>query len=371
MKSLTAARSVDVLVIGSGQAGLAAGYWLARTPLSFLLVDGVKRVGDSWRARWDSLTLFTPAAYSSLPGLRVPGLPDADPTKDSIADYLERYAQHFQLPVQLGSRVTELVRQDGRFRATLSSGGDVVAEAVVVATGAFQVPAIPPFAARLDRSVVQLTPSTYKNPQATPRGTVLIVGDGSTGRQIALELAASRRVLLATGRPRRVSPERILGRSVFWWLEKVGVLDAPHDSLVGRFLRKADPFPGSQLRLNRLAERGVAMKPRVESVAGDEVTFADRSHEHVAMVLWSTGYRDESGWMAIDGALDDGGQFIQWQGRSPVAGLYYVGRSWQRTRGSALLLGVGDDARVVVDGIRLQIERRSSRVAHLAEAYGG
>lgn len=348
---MTVTRSVDVLVIGAGQAGLAAVYWLAQSHRTFMLVDGAERIGDSWRQRWDSLTLFTPAAYSALPGLKVPGDPDAYPTKDQIADYLESYAEHFQLPVQLGSRVAQLQRRNGHFAARLASGGEVASEAVIVATGAFQVPAVPTFAAHLDPDVSQYTPNTYRNPESMPAGTILIVGDGATGRQIALEFAASRPVLLATGRPRRASPERILGRSLFWWLDKLGLLRAPRDSRIGRYLREADPFPGRHLRLERLAARGVAVKPRVASMAGDEVTFADGTSEQVSSVVWSTGYRDDTGWMAVAGALDERGRFRDSGGISPVAGLFHVGRNWQRNRGSALLLGVGDDARRIVDAL--------------------
>ena len=347
-------RSLDVLVVGAGQAGLAAGYWLRRTPLRFLLVDGAARIGYSWRRRWDSLTLFTPAVYSALPGLGLPGDPWRYPTKDEIADYLERYARWFDLPVQLGSGVVRLETGDRGFQARLATGERLMARTVIVATGAFQLPGVPSAAERLADHVVQLGPNSYRNPAATPDGTVLVVGDGATGRQIALDLAATHRVVLATGRTRRVTPDRVLGRSVFWWLERLGVLRASRRSRIGRYLMSTDGFPGRHLTLDALAASGVAVRPRLASLAGAEATFLDGRRERLTTVVWSTGYQDDTSWMAIDGVLDGDGRSLEMEGVSPVDGLYYVGRHWQRSRASALLLGVGDDARDVVAAVSRQ-----------------
>jgi putative flavoprotein involved in K+ transport len=341
----------DVLVIGAGQAGLATGYWLRQSGLRFVLVDGAARVGDSWRSRWDSLTLFTPARYSALPGRAVPGDPDRFPTRDEIADYLEAYAVDFELPVQLGEAVARLERRDGIFVARLSSGRSLTAHSVVVATGAFQVPAVPGIARGLGAGVAQLTPNSYRNPAALPGGSVLIVGDGATGRQIAAELAGTHRVLLATGRPRHISPERLLGRSVFWWLDRLRLLRSHRDSLPGRLLRRRDPFPGRHLGLDSLRGEGVVTRPRVAALAQDRVTFTDGSEETISAIIWATGYRDDTSWIAVHGALDERAQIAQREGVSPVQGLYYVGRNWQRNRGSALLLGVGQDARLIVERI--------------------
>jgi putative flavoprotein involved in K+ transport len=349
------AQSVEVLVVGAGQAGLAAGYWLRARGLSHLLVERAARVGDSWRNRWDSLRLFTPAAYSSLPGLPLGADPDSFPTKDAMADYLEDYARHFDLPIRLATTVDRLEARDGLFVAALSSGGQIVARSVIVASGPFAVPAVPALAGGLADDVEQLTPNSYRNPERTPAGTVLVVGDGATGRQIALELAASRRVLLATGRPRRVLPERMLGRSIFWWLDRLGVLRATRDSRLGRMLRERDPFPGGHLRLGRLAGQGVVVKPRVAALDGRRVNFADGTAEDITTAIWATGYGDDWSWLAVAGALDEAGRLVEQDGVSQVPGLYTVGRSWQRTRGSALLFGVGDDARLIVD--RLAAER--------------
>lgn len=207
--------TLDVLVIGAGQAGLAAGYHLRSTGLRYALLERHARIGDSWRLRYDSLALFTPRSYSALAGLALSSDPDEFPGKDEIADYLERYAQQFALPVRLDAGVVSLEQMDDRFRATIVDGSIVDARAVVIASGAFQTPAIPALASSFSAEVTQLTPDAYRNPTSVPLGAALVVGDGATGRHIARELAATHRVLLAGGRPRRLTPDRILGRSTF------------------------------------------------------------------------------------------------------------------------------------------------------------
>lgn len=201
----------DVIVIGGGQAGLAAGYYLRQVGLSFHIVEAHGRLGDSWRKRYDSLTLFTSRQYSGLPGLRLQGDPSGYPTKDEIADYLENYAGHFSMPVSTGTRVVRVLRENGLFHVVLDSGATLVALAVIVATGPFQRPVVPPFARGLSSAVAQFSAEDYKRPADTLEGTVLVAGDGATGRQIALDLAATRKVVLATGKRRNGNPPAIDG----------------------------------------------------------------------------------------------------------------------------------------------------------------
>ena len=351
MNANAANAPLDVLVIGAGQAGLAMGYQLRQQGLRFLLVDRAERIGESWRRRFNSLTLFTPRAYSALPGLAVDGDPDGYPTKDEIADYLESYARHFALPIRLQTGITRLERTGGLFRATTDTGEALTARAVVVATGAYQLPVVPALAAHFATEVVQLTPETYCNPAKVPAGTVLVVGDGATGRQIARELSETHDVILSTGRPRRVSKERILGKSIFWWMDKLGILRKSRESVIGRFLRKADPFPGKGLGLDALKQRGITVAGRLTVAAGKGAMFDGAESAQVDAVIWATGYRDDASWLAIPGAVDERGSFVQERGVSPVAGLFHIGRSWQWTRGSALLTGVGDDAAYVLQAL--------------------
>jgi putative flavoprotein involved in K+ transport len=177
-------RDVDMLVVGAGQAGLAMGYHVKQAGYRFRLVDRNARIGDSWRNRYNSLVLFTPRAYSALPGLSVSGDPDGYSTKDEIADYLEQYAAHFDLPIAMGTGIRSLTRRDGGFRAITDTGAIVDARAVVLATGAFQRPATPAIAQQLASEVLQLTAESYKNPSQVPPGRVLVVGDGATARRL-------------------------------------------------------------------------------------------------------------------------------------------------------------------------------------------
>ena len=351
------ARVLDVLVIGGGQAGLATGYHLRATGLRYEIVEDHARVGDSWRQRYDSLTLFTPRAYSALPGLPIPGDPDGYPTKDEIADYLESYARHFGLPVRLNTGVRSLERVGEAFRATMADGSVMEARTVVTATGGFQTPTIPAIASAFAPEVTQLSPASYRNPADVPAGTVLVVGDGATGRHIARELAPTHGVLLATGRPRRPTPARVFGRSIFWWLDRLGVLRASRESRIGRRLMAKDPFPGRDLDLARLRRAGVTVVPRLVAADGRTAHFADGSSTEISAIVWATGYRAETAWINIPEATGPNGSFVQLRGVSPVPGLYVVGQPWQWTRGSALLLGVGDDAAYVTAQVACRLSQ--------------
>ena len=191
---------LDVVVIGGSQAGLAIAWHLTRQHLRFVVLEAAPEPGHVWRSRWDSLTLFTPAQYDALPGMPFPGPPDAYPTKESVACYLNAYAAKFNLPVRLNTRVTALIQTAEGFEAR-TDDGVLRARQVVVATGPFQVPYVPPAAQRLDGSVIQLHSAGYRNPEALPPGPVLVVGGGNSGFQIAEELAATRQVDLSISRP--------------------------------------------------------------------------------------------------------------------------------------------------------------------------
>ena len=354
----TQSRTLDILVIGAGQAGLAMGYHLKTTAFTFHIVDCHTRIGDSWRKRYDSLVLFTPRAYSALPGLAVPGDPEGYTTKDEMADYLETYATHFELPVLVDTPIRWIERTDDGFRATTGTGETIDARAVVLATGAYQQPALPLISQQLSADVLQLSPETYTSPAQIPPGEVLVVGDGATGRQIARELTATHHVLLSTGRPRRVSPERILGKSLFWWMDKLGIVRASRESAIGKYLMKADPFPGKALGLKPLGRQGVVVVGRLLHVDGKNVTFESRETAAVETVIWATGYQENTDWIAISEAKDAQGNMLHRRGVSPVPHLYLIGRSWQWTRGSALLTGVGDDAAMIKDHIVKDVGER-------------
>jgi putative flavoprotein involved in K+ transport len=333
--------ALDVLVVGAGQAGLAVAYHLRQAGLRFLVVDAAEEIGASWRGRWDSLRLFTPAQHDGLPGMAFPARADTYPTRTQVADYLQTYAARFELPVLLHTGVSRLERDGDGFVAHTTQGV-LHADQVVVATGPFQTPVVPTVSADLGPDVTQLHSADYRNPAEVRPGHVVVVGGGNSGRQIALELAASHAVTLAVGTREPELPQRILGRDLFWWLTRTRLLGRPADSRLARRMRaRGDLVIGNPLKGLRRA--GVDIRPRLTAANGDTVTFSDDSRTRPATIIWATGFRSDYSWIEVDGALTATGVAHE-RGISPVAGLSFIGLPWQHTRGSALLGFVQDDA---------------------------
>jgi putative flavoprotein involved in K+ transport len=293
-------RLLDVVVIGGSQSGLAMAWYLQRRGLDFVVLEAGPELGHVWRSRWDSLKLFTPSQYDALPGMPFPAPADTYPTKDPVADYLQAYAAAFNLPVRLNAKVTELRRLDDGSFGIGTAADAFQARQVVVATGPFQVPFIPPPAAKLDPAVTQLHSAGYRNPQALPKGPVLVVGGGNSGFQIAEELAATRRVDLSIATRYPMLPQRRAGRDLFWWLTRLGLLRVTVDSRVGRRMSRRDFVIGTNRR--QLERAGVRFRPRLVDADGRTVRFADhRLLEEVGVVVWATGYRSDYGWIHIPG----------------------------------------------------------------------
>jgi putative flavoprotein involved in K+ transport len=343
--------TLDVLVVGAGQAGLALGRHLQKHATDVLLVDAGDRIGDVWRGRWDSLRLFTPAEHDALPDLPFPAPAGSYPGKDAVADYLETYARTFGLPVRLGTRVTRVSR-DGDAFAVETTTGPLTARQVVVATGPFSAPRIPaPLAAGLAPDVIALHSSAYRRPDDLPGGRVLVVGAGNSGVQIAEELAATgRTVSLAVGTRPRAVPQQPLGRDLFWWLIRTGLIRATVHSRIGRRFKDRELVIGTTWR--GLEERGVALLPRAVSATGRTVGFADGTTTEVDAVVWATGFAADYGWLDVPGALVDR-MPVHRRGVSPVPGLAFLGLPWQHTRGSALLGFVAEDAAWLAERLAL------------------
>jgi putative flavoprotein involved in K+ transport len=339
----------DAVVVGAGQAGLAMGYELARRAQRFVIVDGASELGASWRSRWDSLLLFTPAQYDSLPGMRFPAPPDTYPTKDQVADYLYAYAERFALPVALGRRVTAVSRRDEGFLLE-TSAGDLHAANVIVATGPFQRPWLPPASEEAGESIVQLHSAGYRNPAALPPGRALVVGAANSGCQIARELSATHRVELAVGSRQPALPQRLLGKDIWWWGETLGVRRVTIESRLGKRLSLRDPVIGMGPR--RLGARfGIRLRSRVVGIDGAEVRFADGATSRPDTIVWATGYRDDFTWIGVPGVLDADGHPVHRRGVSSVPGMFFVGLGWLWTRGSGLIGWVGEDAAYLADRI--------------------
>lgn len=340
--------SLDVLMIGAAQAGLAMGHALQDSGLRFELVESHKRIGDGWRYRYDSLGLFTPRSLSSLPELTMTGDPDGYADKDEFAEYLESYACHFELPIRLGVGIQNVFQVDAGFRSITTAGEIIEARSVILATGGFQIPSMPPFADGFSSDILQFTTETYKNSSQIPAGkTVLVVGDGDSGRDFANELIAKHNVYLATGKKRKLLPEKLLGKPSLYGLNKFGALQASPSTPVGWYLKKTDGFPDRGNGLGKLRSKGIRLMPRLQKAQGRQAIFADRSSAEVDAVIWSTGYHDNSTWVSIPEVKDERGNFIQEQGVSPVQGPFFIGRPWQRSRGSAFIGGVGIDAEFI------------------------
>jgi putative flavoprotein involved in K+ transport len=338
----------DVAVIGAGQAGLTMGYELTQQGRSFVILEGADTVGSAWRARWDSLTLFTPRRHDGLPGLEFPGDPDGYPGRDEMVAYLETYAHTFELPVRTGSEVRSVRANDGGFTLDLQEGGPVEADQVVVATGPFQIPRLPEFAADLDPKVFQTHSVGYRNPGELPDGAVVVVGGGNTGFQIAQELAASHETHLAVGSRQTPLPQRLGGRDIFWWLGRLGILEKNVDTRLGRRLSTRDTLIGSSPRTAKRA--GVVMHGRAVGASGRTVVFEDGSTLDVASAIWASGYRFDHSWIELPIA-DEKGKLVHRRGVTDVPGLYFLGLPWQHTRGSALVGWVKDDARFIAERI--------------------
>jgi putative flavoprotein involved in K+ transport len=336
---------VEVAVIGAGQAGLAMGYLLQRQGRRFVILERAGEIAPAWRERWDSLTLFTPRRFSALPGLPFPGDPDGYPTRDDVIAYLERYAETVDLPVELNSEVKKLDRRrDGRFRLELD-GRTMTADQIVVATGPFQTPYVPTLAERLEPDVFQTHAVGYRRPDDVPPGTVLVVGGGNTGFQIAKELSATHRVVLSIGSRQKPLPQRLLGRDLFWWLTKSRLLSTTVESRLGSRLRDRDTLIGSSPHeLER--QYGVELKPRAVGAEGRTVRFEDGSELEVDALIWATGYRPDYSWIDLP-VFDEDGRLRHRRGVPDASGLYFLGLTWQYTRGSALIGWVKDDAEFI------------------------
>lgn len=354
---------VPVLVVGAGQAGLAAARALRAVDLSCIAHERHARIGDSWRNRFDSLSLFSSREMSALPGLAHAGDPRGWPTKDEMGDYLEQYAMQFELPVVAGDGIARLWRGRKGFVALTEAGDRVEAESVVIATGGFQQPRVPIFANRLSRCVQQLDALRYRRPSLVQGRDIVVVGDGATGRQIALELAQDRKVTLARGRRRYLGPQRVFGRDFTWWAWRTGLLAADKASPTGRLVRTIDTTPGLHLCSVSLRRAGIRLASRCIGAETDRLTFDDGSHSRCDAVIWALGYEDATAWLEVNGAAVPGG-FLEERGVSPIPGLFYVGREWQNSRASGLICGVSSDARVIAEHVREYLNGRHHQQRH-------
>ena len=357
---------VQVIVIGGGQAGLSVGYCLAQRGLSFVILEANGRVGDSWRKRWDSLRLFTPAKYDGLIGLPFPAKPYTFPTKDQMADYLEAYARHFKLPVRTGVKVDRL-RRDGVGYFVDAGDRRFEAEHVVIAMATYQEPKVPDFASALDPAIVQLHSREYKNPAQLKPGAVLLVGAGNSGADIAMDLAPSRPTWLSGRHPGNVPfhiesrVARLLLPIIFRVLfHRILTVDTPMGRRVRpSFISKGGPL--IRVKPADLDAAGIQRVPRVTGVQDGKPVLADGRVLDVTNVIWCTGFHAGLSWMDLPKPIvGDDGEPAHERGIVPdEPGLYFVGLHFLYSLSSTMIHGVARDAVRIADAIQVRLRQKA------------
>jgi putative flavoprotein involved in K+ transport len=344
-------RPLDVIVIGGGQAGLSTGYHLRRLGLRFVILDASERVGDVWRKRWDTLRLFTPAWLDSLDGLPFPAPRHSFPTKDEMADYLESYARHFELPVRSGVRVTELRRAAGGYELETTAGTFRAAQ-VVIAMSNYQRRRFPAYARELSASIRQVHTLDYKGPEQLQAGSVLIVGAGNSGAEIAMDLARHGHPITLAGRNVGFVPFRVDGLLAKLFLARLVLRVLFHRILtirtpMGRRFRPTAKTKGHPLirqKPHDLAEAGVARAPRLAGVRDGRPVLEDGRVLDVANVVWATGFDSGLDFVKLPifdehGEPNHDGGVVRDQ-----PGLYFVGQNFLYSFSSTMIHGVGRDA---------------------------
>jgi putative flavoprotein involved in K+ transport len=347
----------ETVIIGGGQAGLATAYHLTRRGLPFVILDENDRVGAAWRNRWDSLKLFTPGRYSSLPGMPCPVQSRSFPGKDDMSDYLQAYVDRFGLPVRTGFKVDWVIFDGDRYTIE-TNRGRISAYNVVVATGAFHNPRIPEFADKLDPDIVRMHSSQYKTPLQVREGPVLVVGAGQSGAEIALDMAGEHKVWLSgrdTGEEPTVSgtlADRLITPIIVFAATKVVNVANP----IGRKFRKhffytPHGIPRAGGTKKRLLNAGVEWVGRTTGTSDGYPQLEDGRVMQVANVIWCTGFRTDYSWIDLP-IFDEYGYPVHKRGVvSSHPGLYFMGLPFQRTLSSTLILGVGKDAGYIANHI--------------------
>lgn len=365
-KDMKNTEDYKVIVIGAGQAGLSVGYYLSKLRVPFVILDASKRIGDSWRTRWESLRLFTPAKYDGLAGMPFPASPNYFPSKDEMADYLENYAHHFNLPVRSGMRVEGLSRE-GKKYCVRAGGQHFQAEHVVVAMSSFQIPKKPQFAQKLDKDINQFHSLDYKDPSQFRDGPVLVVGAGNSGAEIALEAARNNHQVWLSGRHPGHIPFQIEST-----LSKLILMRLVLEVLYHRILKTNNPIgrkarskfvnggtPLIRIKPKEFLKAGIEQVPRVKGIKDGFPLLEDGRVLDVKNVVWCTGFYPSHSWIDISIFKD----------REPMhdrgvvenePGLYFTGLHFLYSPSSTMVLGAARDARHIVKRIdrRLKTNRK-------------
>ena len=350
-----------VIVIGAGQVGLSVGYYLKKYNIPFLILDAGERVGDSWRKRWDSLKLFTPAKFDGLAGMPFPASPNYFPTKDEMGDYLENYTKHFNLPVKCGVKVDGLSRV-GKFYCVNTNGKDFKAEHVVIAMSNFQNPKIPKFADDLKPDIKQIHSFDYRSPSQLQEGAVLVVGAGNSGCEIALEAARNNHRVYLSGRDvghipfhiESAAAKLIIARLVLRFLfHRILTTGTP----VGRKARPkiiSQGGPLIRIKPNEITRAGIERMPKVTGTKNGLPLLENHKVTDIKNIVWCTGFYPSFSW--IDLPVFNGSEPKQKRGvvvNEP--GLYFIGLHFLYSLSSTMIHGAARDAEYVVEKIAERI----------------
>ena len=344
--------TTDTVVIGAGQAGLAAAYYLQQAHLDFRVLDAGPTAGAAWASRYDSLRLFSPAWASGLPGYAWPTPPLHYPSRDETTAYLRDYAAHFGFPLELQQRATYLAAAPNRtgYVVQTAAGGTYHARRVIVATGPYTAPHVPEWAAQLPPNVAQLHSSAYQRPAQLPgTGPVAVVGSGNSALQIAADVAATgRSVVVAFDEKTPALPNHQL---MWAFMTLTGLLRVPRHTALGQWLfGRPKPVVSSDLvKLRRFANAAFIGRA-VAALPTGAIQGLGATSPPLAAVVWATGFQPNYGWIDLP-ILETDGQPRHHRGLTAALGVAFLGLNWLNTRRSALLNGAGPDARRVVKAL--------------------
>lgn len=344
----------DVVVIGGGQAGLAAGYHLQRAGLRFIIIDAACQIGGSWSQYYESLRLFSPARYAALPGFPFGGNPDSYPTRDEVVAYLQAYATYFNLPIVSNTSIQAVQRRDKHFWSATTAGTVYPSDSLIAATGSFRTPTIPQLPGQEHFRGQILHAADYRTPDPFRGKRVIVVGAGNSAVQIGSEVAEVARVTLAVRHPVRFAPQRVLGYDIHHWLDWTRLEYLPW------LQDQSAPVLDTGVYQQALAANKPDQRPMFCGFTQDGVWWSGNEYERVDAIIFATGYSTRMPYLANLAALDSSGAPLHHKGISRVVpGLYYVGLSGQRSFRSATLRGVGADAAYVVAALQQRCAEHS------------
>ena len=336
-----------VIVVGGGQSGLAAARTLRELRMPTVILEASDRPTGSWPRYYDSLRVFSPAGYSSMPGMPFPGAPDHYPDRDEVADYLERYAAQLDVEIQTNTSVETVLQEGTAFLVLTEDGRELPASGIVAASGSFSNPYRPSFPGEEAFTGELSHVADYRNPTPYEGKRVIVVGAGDSAAQVANELAPLATVTLASRHPLRFIPQRLDGKDVHYWLRETGF-----DTLPAIWLSKitgGSVVTDSVGFEQTLAEGRVDRRPMFVGLDGGTVVWSEGEREPVDAIILATGYRPSLPYLRELGALDEHGAPLHVGGiSSTYVGLVYVGLEFERSYASNTLRGVSEDARAVI-----------------------